>query len=63
MSSSTFFYGLGDFMTNIAFLPFEWVGNIFNYSVIVLGFIGLFYWLNLQKKMNDKAAKDPNQLK
>jgi len=63
MGSSTIFYAIGDFMTNIAFVPFESIGNIFNYSVIVLGFVGLFYWLNLQKKMSDKAGKNPNQLK
>lgn len=63
MGSSTIFYAIGDFMGNIAFVPFESIGNIFNYSVIVLGFVGLFYWLNLQKKMSDKAAKNPNQLK
>jgi hypothetical protein len=28
-----------------------------------LGFVGLFYWLNIQKKLSDKAANDPNQLK
>jgi hypothetical protein len=39
------------------------IGNMFNYSVIVLGFFGLFYWLRTQKKLSDKAAKDPNQIK
>jgi hypothetical membrane protein len=42
---------------------FEVVGNIFNYSLIVLGFFGFYYWMNLQKKFNDKASKDPNQNK
>lgn len=62
MSSSTFFYGIGDFLT-WTFGFFELVGNIFNYSLIVLGFIGLFYWLNWQKKFNDQAANNPDQLK
>lgn len=61
MSSSTIFYAIGDFMTNVAFLPLEWIGNIFNYSCIVLGFFGLFYWLNLQKKLT-KKAKDEGKL-
>ena len=62
MSSSTVFYAIGDLLT-WTFGFFEVVGNYFNYSLIVLGFFGLFYWLNIQKKLNDKAAKDPNQIK
>ena len=61
MSSKDFFTGLGDLLNGAWF--YDNIGNIFNYSVIVLGFIGLFYWLNIQKKLNDKASKDPNQLK
>jgi hypothetical protein len=50
-------YSLGDL--------FQWtfgiliaLGNIPNYLIIVLGFVGLFYWLNLQKKYSrdDKEA-------
>ncbi len=62
MSSSAFFYGIADFLT-WTFGFFEIVGNVFNYSLIVLGFVGLFYWLNWQKKFNDQAAKNPNQIK
>ncbi len=62
MSSSTFFYAIGDFL-QWTFGFFDWIGDKFNYSLIVLGFIGLFYWLNIQRKLNDKAAKDPNQIK
>ena len=62
MSSSTFFYGIADFL-QWTFGFFEFVGNKFNYSLIVLGFVGLFYWLNTQKKLNNKASNDPNQLK
>lgn len=39
------------------------VGNIVNYSLLLLGFIGLFYWLGRQKKFNDGAANTPNQIK
>ncbi|WP_299202986.1 hypothetical protein [Brumimicrobium sp.] len=42
---------------------FENVGNIFNYAVIVLGFVGLFIWMRLQAKYNQEAANDPNQIK
>ena len=63
MSSSVVFNSLGRFMNELAFLPFENIGNIFNYSLIGLGFIGLFYWLNLQRKFNAEAAKTPGKLK
>jgi len=33
-----------------------------NYIFLALGFIGLFYWLWMQKKYNDQAANDPNQI-
>ncbi|PKR81947.1 hypothetical protein CW751_01010 [Brumimicrobium salinarum] len=42
---------------------FENVGNIFNYGVIVLGFVGLFIWLRLQAKYNREAANNPQKFK
>lgn len=33
--------------------------NIF----LVIGFIGMFYWLNLQRKYNKEAANNPDQIK
>lgn len=57
MGSSSVFYAIADLLT-WTFGIFEMIGNTFNYSLIVLGFIGLFYWLNLQKKFNDKAKKE-----
>lgn len=63
MNSNSIFWAIGDFMNNVAFVPYEMVGNIFNYSLIVLGFIGLFYWLNKQKKFSEQAKNDPDQLK
>ena len=62
MSSSDIFYKIGGLLQD-SFVFFEAVGNIFNYSVVVLGFFGFFYWMNLQKKFNDKAANNPNQIK
>lgn len=56
--SSTIFYGLGDLFTNYLFVPFEMVGNVFNYACIVLGFVGLFYWLNLQNKYNKQTENN-----
>jgi len=34
------------------------ISSPFNMSVIALGFIGLFFWLRLQKKYNDKAEEE-----
>lgn len=58
MGSREFFEGLGDLFTNYLFVPLELIGDLFNYSVIVLGFLGLFYWLNIQKKLSDKAQRE-----
>jgi hypothetical protein len=63
MSSTKIFEAIGDFLYNTVFLMYDNIGNLFNYSLIVLGFFGLFYWLRYQKKFNDQAANDPNQLK
>jgi len=62
MSSTPFFQALADFF-QWSFQFYDWVGDKVNYSFILLGFFGLFYWLITQKKLSDKAAKDPNQLK
>jgi len=62
MTSATVFHTIGDLFT-WTFGIFEVIGNIFNYSVIVLGFVGLFYWLNLQRKFNAEAEANPKQIK
>ena len=51
--STTIFYAIAK-MLQASFVFFEVIQNIFNYSCIVLGFVGLFYWLNYQKKFNDE---------
>jgi hypothetical protein len=33
-----------------------------NYAFILLGAVGMVYWLMLQKKYNSQAAADPNQI-
>lgn len=63
MNSNVIFEGIGEFLLWTTAILFENVGNLFNNAMIVLGFIGLFYWLNLQKKFNQQAKNDPNQLK
>lgn len=62
MSSTPVFQAIADFL-QWTFQFFDWVGDKVNYSFIILGFFGLFYWLRTQKKLNDKAANDPNQIK
>ncbi|MEM9051144.1 MAG: hypothetical protein AAGC47_03735 [Bacteroidota bacterium] len=34
-----------------------------NYIFLVIGFLGMFYWLNMQRKYNNQAANNPNQIK
>lgn len=63
MSSKEIFEGLGDAILWTTDVVYENVGNGFNNLLIVVGFIGLFYWLNYQRKFNAQAKSDPNQLK
>ncbi len=64
MTLSGIFYGIADFMQmTFRLLEADMIGNIFNYSVIVLGFVGLFIWLNMQKKYNAAAESNPDQIK
>ena len=63
MNSRDFWWAVGDGLQWFLGLIYDNVGNIFNYSCIVLGFIGLFYWLNLQRKFSNEAANNPNQIK
>ena len=65
MTLDGFFRGLGDVL--------QWTFNILendmpttflvNTGAVLLGFVGLFYLLNLQRKFNAQAEKDPDQLK
>jgi len=50
-------YPIGELIQS-SFLILEALENKFNYAVIVLGFIGLFYWLNLQRKYNKEADEN-----
>jgi hypothetical protein len=55
-------YGIANFFQFI-FGFYDIVGNVFNYSCIILGFVGLFYWLNYQRNFNKEAENNPNQIK
>lgn len=64
MTLSDIFWGIGDLLqATFVMLQEDMIGDMFNYAVIALGFIGLFYWLNWQRKFNDQAKNNPNQLK
>jgi len=63
MSSVKTFNAISDFCYNVNFYLYENIGNIFNYSCIVLGFFGLFYWLRTQNKFDKEAENNPNQLR
>jgi hypothetical protein len=63
MSSKEIFETIGDAILWTTEVIFENVGNGFNNAMLVLGFVGLFYWLNYQRKFNARAKNDPNQIK
>jgi hypothetical protein len=65
MSSSDFFWGLGDlFQTILTPLDGDWgITSIMNTGILLLGFVGLGFWLNKQRKFDAAADADPNQRK
>jgi hypothetical protein len=54
MTSTDIIYAIGD-LFQCAFLFYDAVGNLFNDTLLLLGFFGFFYWMNIQKKLNSKA--------
>jgi hypothetical protein len=54
MSTADFFWKLGD-LFQCAFVFYDIVQNYFNYVLIVLGFFGFFYWMNIQRKLSAQA--------
>lgn len=63
MNSNVIFETIGDIILGSTSIVFDNIGNLFNNGAIVLGFIGLFYWLNLQRKCNREAENNPDQIK
>lgn len=62
MTLTEFFFALGD-LFQWTFQIFEIIGNLFNNTLLALGFFGLFYWLNKQRKFNLEAEKSSEQIK
>jgi hypothetical protein len=54
MSTTDIIYTIGDAF-QFGFLFYDNVGNLFNDFLLILGFFGFFYWMNIQKKLNAKA--------
>jgi len=63
MTYTEFVEATGDFILWTTDILFENVGNIFNYAVVILGFVGLFIWLRLQAKYNREAENNPSKFK
>lgn len=58
---NSFWYTLGKILNGAWF--YDNIGDWANWTFIFLGFFGMLYWLRWQKKFNDQAANDPNQIK
>lgn len=58
MIANNIFRALGDFFTNVLFVPYDffrsidgwWASNIFNTIIVVISFIATFYWLGKMVK-------------
>ena len=61
MTFTDFIYATGDFF-EATFTILPKLGNIPNYTFIVVGVIGFLYWMNLQVKYNKAAAKGEGKL-
>jgi hypothetical protein len=63
MNSAEMLWSFGDLCDAGISAVYDNVGNMMNYAVIVLGFIGLFIWLAKQAKFNKEAEGNADQLK
>ena len=51
MNSTDFFFLLADIF-QWTFQIFEIIGNSFNFFLLICGFGGFFYWMNIQRRLN-----------
>lgn len=65
MTLYNFFSALGDiFQTTFLLLEADMgITAMMNTGIVILGFVGMFYWLNWQRKFNEQAKNNPDQLK
>ena len=57
MTFTDLVYATGDVLEK-SFEILPMIGNSFNYFCVVLGFVGLFYWLNFQSKKTKEARQN-----
>ena len=58
MIANNIFRALGDFFTNVLFVPYDyfrsihgwWSSNILNTIIVIIGFMAAFYWLSKMVK-------------
>ena len=62
MNSADVFYGISDFLT-WTYQFYDMVGNSLNNLFLFTGFFGFGFWMYWQKKFNDIAANNPDQIK
>jgi hypothetical protein len=55
MSSTPVFHAIGRFF-EWTFTAFEYLQNYFNDALVVLGFVGIAYWMYRQNKYTKEAA-------
>lgn len=63
---SKFFYGIEDLFVNYLFAPYDflrfmdswWGANAFNWLLVIIGFVAMFYWLGQIKQSNDRGEED-----
>ena len=63
MSSIEIFTIIGDILQGALGSIFNVIGNYFNFFLLMFGFFGFIYWMNLQRGYNKAAENDSNQLK
>jgi cbb3-type cytochrome oxidase subunit 3 len=57
MNSTSVFQSIGDFF-QWTFTAFEVIGNGFNTILVVLGFVGITYWMYRQSKYTAEAKRN-----
>lgn len=65
MIANNIFKAIADFCQNVLFVPFDdirsmdnwWVQNTVSWILVLLGFIGFFYWMGELNKHN-KAGEE-----
>ena len=62
MSSSSFWYGVGDFFTE-SFAILRAGGNFVNWIFIIAISLGLLVWMFMQQKYNSEEMKNDGALK